>query len=144
VSIARGAQQVRPLTGLERLVVGLELFIGAGALLGGGLLSLAPDGRLLGMSTKLLASTPFDSFLVPGLILFIAVGVFPILAAASALRRSPLAPMLAGAVGVLLVGWIAVEMVLLAGPGSLAWSFYLVLGTCVLVLGAVWWGTRPA
>jgi len=37
------------------------------------------------------------------------------------------------------VGWVAVEMVVLAGLGSLAWAFYLVLGACIAAIGVAWW-----
>jgi hypothetical protein len=126
------------LTGSPRLAVGLELFLGIGALFGGGSLILAPDGHLLGMPTSLLAGTPFDSFLVPGICLFSFVGVGPLLAAAIAVRRQRIAPLAAIAVGLTLIGWIAAEMVALAGMGSIAWSFYLVLGTSITALGVAW------
>jgi len=119
--------------------VGLEIFLGIGALFGGGLLILAPDGRLLGMPTTLLSGTPFRSFLVPGLCLFVFVGIAPLVAAAMILRRQAIAPLAAVAVGLTLVGWIAAEMVALAGLGSLAWAFYLVLGTSIAVVGLGWW-----
>jgi hypothetical protein len=99
---------------------------------------LAPDGHLLGMTAKMLAGSPFHSFLLPGIILFTVIGVGPMLAAALTLRRTAIAPLAAVAVGLVLIGWIAVEMVVLAGPGSLAWAFYLVVGTSLSALG-VWW-----
>jgi hypothetical protein len=127
------------LPGIARLAVGLETFLGIGALFGGGLLILAPDGRLLGMPTTLLSGTPFRSFLVPGLCLFVFVGIAPLVAAAMTLRRHAIAPLAAVAVGLTLVGWIAAEMLALAGLGSLAWAFYLVLGTSIAVVGLGWW-----
>jgi hypothetical protein len=30
-------------------------------------------------------------------------------------------------------------MVVLAGLGSLAWAFYLVLGVCIAAVGMAWW-----
>ena len=89
----------------------------------------------LGMTTKLLGSTPFPSFLIPGIILFGAIGLLPLTAAAITLRRHPIAPLLAVLVGITLIGWITVEMVALAGAGSLAWALYLVLGTMIGSLG---------
>ena len=127
------------LPGIARLAVGLEIFLGIGALFGGGLLILAPDGRLLGMPTTLLSGTPFRSFMVPELCLFVFVGIAPLVAAAMTLRRQAIAPLAAVAVGLTLVGWIAAEMVALAGLGSLAWAFYLVLGTSIAVVGLGWW-----
>ena len=128
----------RRLPGVARLAVVLELFLAIGALGGGGLLILGPDGHLLGIPPKMLAGTPFDTFLVPGILLFVFVGVLPIAAALVAARRRSIAPVAALAVGLTLMGWITVEMVLLAGPSSLFWAFYLVLGTVIAATGVAW------
>jgi hypothetical protein len=133
----------RPLPGIARLAVALEIFLGLGALFGGGAFILAPDGHLLGMPTSLLAGSPFPSYLVPGIVLFTFVGVAPLVAALMTVRRLPLAPVAAVAVGLTLIGWVAVEMVVLAGPGSLAWALYLVLGACIAMVGVGWWRSLP-
>jgi len=52
-------------------VLGYE---GAGALAGGMLLMLAPDGRLMDMPVELMHGT-FSDFMIPGLILFL-MGIF--------------------------------------------------------------------
>ena len=124
---------------IARVAILLEVFLGLGALFGGGALILGPDGHLLGIPTTLLAGSPFASFLVPGIILFALVGIGPLLAAAITVRRQAYAPLAAVAVGLTLIGWISVEMVVLAGPGSLAWAFYLVLGVCIAAIGVAWW-----
>jgi hypothetical protein len=67
------------------------------------------------------------------------LGVAPLLAAAITVRRMPIAPLPAIGVGLVLIGWISVEMVVIAGPGPLAWTLYLVLGTGIAMLGATWW-----
>ena len=136
---ARRDSTPRPLPGIARLAIALEIFLGLGALFGGGALVLAPDGHLLGMPTTLLAGSPFPSFLVPGIILFTCVGLAPLLAAAITVRRHAFAPLAAVAVGLMLIGWVSVEMVVLAGPGSLAWTLYLVLGSCIAAIGMTWW-----
>src|ERR1700736_7066670 len=94
------------LQGIARLAVALEGFIGVGAIVGGGLLILGPDGHLLGLPSKMLAGTPFDSFLIPGILLFTLVGVVPTAAAVMTLRRSASSPLFALVVGLLLVGWV--------------------------------------
>jgi hypothetical protein len=49
--------------------------------LGGGLVfMIEPDGSLMGMTTQWLTKTPFNSFLFPGICLFILNGVFPLVA----------------------------------------------------------------
>ncbi len=127
------------LPGIARLAVALEVFLGVGAVFGGGAFILAPDGHLLGMPTTLLAGSPFSSYLIPGIVLFTFVGLAPLLAAAITVRRQALAPIAAVAVGLTLIGWVSVEMVVLAGLGSLAWALYLVLGVCISAIGVAWW-----
>jgi hypothetical protein len=138
-STIRSVRSSQPLPTIARVAAALEIFLGLGALFGGGQFIVAPDGHLLGMTTATLAGSPFQSYLVPGIMLFICIGVGPLLAAALTLRRHPSAPLAGLAVGLVLVGWIAVEMVFLAGIGSLAWTFYLVLGCCIAAIGIVWW-----
>lgn len=128
----------RPLPAIAQVLIALEVFLGVGAVFGGGALVLAPDGHLLSMSTSMLAGTPFHDYLVPGAILFGIVGLGAFVAAAMTLLRMPGAPGAAMAIGVVLVGWIVVEMVLLVNWGSLAWSFYLLLGAAIVGAG-LWW-----
>lgn len=135
-TIDRHEQQ--PLPAIARLLIALELFLGIGAMLGGGALLFAPDGHLLSMSTSLLAGTPFSDYLVPGALLFGVVGGGALVAAAMTLMRLPAAPLAAIAIGTVLAGWIAVEMVMLVSWGSLAWSFYLLLGATLVGVG-LWW-----
>jgi hypothetical protein len=141
---ARQQSTPRSLPGIARLAIVLETFLGLGALLGGGAFILAPDGHLLGMPTELLAGSPFPSYLLPGIILFTFVGVAPLLAAAITVRRQAFAPMAAVAVGFTLIVWVSVEMVVLAGVGSLAWALYLVLGACIAAIGVAWWRSSRA
>jgi hypothetical protein len=56
----------------------IHLFLAVGALYGGGSLILSPDGSLLGMPAGSVANSPFGNFLIPGLILFIFNGLFPL------------------------------------------------------------------
>jgi hypothetical protein len=135
----RPASTSRRLPTLGRLAMLLEIFLGVGALFGGIQFILAPDGHLLGVPLRMLAGTPFHSFLVPGLLLFTFVGVGPMVAAAITARRGAIGPLAALAVGLTLMGWITVEMVIFAGLTSLFWAFYLVLGTVIASVGAAWW-----
>src|SRR5207237_982482 len=112
---SRPASTSRRLPAIARLAVVLEILLGIGALFGGGQFILAPDGHLIGAPLKMLAGTPFHSYLVPGLILFTFVGVAPMLAAVITARRGAIGPLAALAVGVTLMGWITVEMVIFAG-----------------------------
>jgi hypothetical protein len=54
------------------------LFLGISATAGGGLLFLKPDGSLLGMDPGWLDKSPFNTYVIPGLILLLIVGLFPL------------------------------------------------------------------
>lgn len=131
-----------PLSTSARVAAVLEVILGIGAMFGGGALVLAPDGHLLSMPLSTLSGSPFHDFLIPGLILFVVIGVGPVVTAVLTVTRAPIAPYAAIGVGLTLIGWIAVEMVMIAGWGSLAWSFYLLLGAAITGTGLWWWRAR--
>lgn len=57
----------------------LLAFLGLSAM-GGGALIISPSGKLLGgLPLSILQYSPFNSFLIPGIILFVVLGLFPIL-----------------------------------------------------------------
>lgn len=58
----------------------LLFFLGLSAMGGGGALIISPSGKLLGgLPLSILANSPFPDFLIPGIILFVVLGVSPIL-----------------------------------------------------------------
>jgi peptidoglycan/LPS O-acetylase OafA/YrhL len=57
-----------------RVLVGLELFVGGTALIGGLLLAIAPDGSLLAADPAALHGSPFTDYRLPGLLLAALVG----------------------------------------------------------------------
>ena len=63
----------------RNILLFLLLFLGLGALFGGGVLIISPSGKLIGMPLSLLNKSPFSDFLFPGIILFGVLGVFPVL-----------------------------------------------------------------
>ncbi|NID13471.1 hypothetical protein [Fibrivirga algicola] len=52
-------------------------FLGLGAIGGGGLFILSPSGKLFGMPLSMLDTSPFPDFLIPGIILFVVLGLIP-------------------------------------------------------------------
>jgi hypothetical protein len=48
------------------------------AIISGPMLFLSPDGSYLQMPTDVLENSPFPDYLIPGIILFICVGLFPL------------------------------------------------------------------
>jgi hypothetical protein len=88
-----------------KLLVALHLIIGGAAVLAGPL--LWPTGGL-GMGGEVLDSSPFDSFLVPGIVLT-CLGLSLIVSASSLMSHHKHAQSISFSSGILLLGWIAVE-----------------------------------
>lgn len=61
------------------LLIILHIFLGVGAVFGGGALVLSPNGSLLQMPLDILKYSPFHSYFFPGLILLVMLGVLPLI-----------------------------------------------------------------
>jgi hypothetical protein len=134
----------------QNLLPGLLAFLGLGALGGGGVLVVSPSGKLMGMPLSLLQHSPFTTFLIPGLILFLVLGVTPCLIAYALLKKpaSPLAERLnlisdmhwawtfCLYCAFALIFWLQIEMMFLQAVGWLH-TFYMffavVLISCALL-----------
>ncbi len=73
----------------RNILLFLLAFLGLGAIFGGAVLIISPGGELFGMPLTLLTKSPFNNFLIPGIILFTVLGVLPILTAAALIKRPP-------------------------------------------------------
>jgi hypothetical protein len=58
----------------------LLLLLAINAFYGGISMMLAPDGSMLGMQPSWLDKSPFNNYLVPGILLLLMNGIFPLLA----------------------------------------------------------------
>lgn len=65
----------------SKLLILLHILLGMGAVSGGVVLVIDPSGGLIKMPITLLENSPFNSFLIPGIILFAVLGVFPLIIA---------------------------------------------------------------
>ncbi len=61
----------------RNLLIFLLAFLGLGAIFGGTVLIISPSGRLFGMPLSMLKNSPFNNFLLPGIILITILGIFP-------------------------------------------------------------------
>ena len=89
------------------------------------------------MPHRFLDHSPFQSFLIPGIILLLANGVLPLLIMFAAMRRSPGYGWWVAFQGCVLIGWISVEVVMLRvvdWPHYLYWAVGLMLIVSGLVL----------
>jgi hypothetical protein len=120
--------------------------LGLGALFGGGSFILSPDRSLIGVPLELLAHSPFTNFLVPGLLLFFFVGVFPSVVAYSLWQRpawhwpnllNPFKRMhwswaASLAAGAAVIVWIVIEIQFM--PIGFVHILYLAWGALILIL----------
>jgi hypothetical protein len=91
----------------------LCFLVGIAAIAGGVGLVLWPDGSALRAPLALLERSPFESFLIPGLILLVVIGFGSTLAGLLVIRESPAADAAALAAGLALLGWITLQMAML-------------------------------
>jgi len=91
----------------------LQFMIGITAVVGGFGLITSPDGSLMGLSIGWLDDSPFDSYLVLGLILFIVIGLGNILSGYIAYKKHPFSGEMAITLGAFLMTWILVQMVMI-------------------------------
>lgn len=71
------------------LLIILQVALGAGAIFGGLGLSIYPSGELIQMPAEFLETSPFTSFLIPGLILLVTLGIFPLIVSFGLIRKKP-------------------------------------------------------
>ena len=116
----------------------LQAFIGVGAVAGGLGLALEPSGANLGMPLELLEETPFATFLIPGIVLFVVNGLGSLAGAVGSFARHRYAGHAAIVLGAFLMSWIVVQVYWFAGFHWLHW-LYLGLGLVELALG---WSVR--
>ncbi len=124
----------------RRLLIAI-LYFGTISAIGGGVLGVAANGA--GVPLGYLDNTPFDSYLIPGLILGIVVGGTQALAAMATQRRHPRSHIAVVIAGFGMIIWIFVELAI-TGYSWLQ-AVYLGLGIGELVLVLVLLGVlRPA
>lgn len=114
----------------------LLLFNGIGALIGGWILITHPDGSAMNLSLDLLKHTPFKDFMIPGIILFIVNGIFSLVAFNALIRNYKFAYWLILAQGVILSGWILIQILLIRTIHPLH-ILLVVIGFTLIVLGLI-------
>lgn len=128
-----------PLSRVAKGAIALEVVLSIGALAGGLILMLAPRGEILPLPLSALAGSPFDTYFVPGLILFAVLGFGPLVAARLAWRRHPLAPTAAFIVGAGLLIWVAVEIAIIGYSSEPPLqAIYGILGVVILLIAIRW------
>ena len=90
----------------------LLLFNGLSALVAGYGFMIDPSGKGLGMTTEYLKYPVFSDFFIPGVILFTVNGIFSIILVVTVLMKTKYYPLLILFQGIILSGWIIVQLLL--------------------------------
>jgi hypothetical protein len=129
------------------LLILLQFLLGLGALAGGFALVAAPDGSIMQMPLSMLEHSPFPNYLIPGVILFTVLGIYPVVVAYSLWRQpawrwpealNPAKYMhwswaASLAAGVILVIWITIQVLLIRSVASLH-VLYFIWGWALILL----------
>ncbi|MEO6253843.1 MAG: hypothetical protein ABIO79_11080 [Ferruginibacter sp.] len=129
----------------RNLLIALFAFLGLGAIGGGGVLIISPSGKLIGMPLSMLSESPFNNFLLPGIILFSILGLVPMLLIIALIRKpkSKLAERInffkdmhwswtySIYVGLILIFWIQIQMVFLSAVHWLH-TFYMFFAVAII------------
>lgn len=123
-------------------------FLGFTAMIGGGALIISPSGKLLGgLPLSILKNSPFPDFLIPGIILFLVLGFFPLLIVMALIKR-PFIPFAENFnvfkdmywawtysiyIAFFLIIWIQVETFFVQGVGWLQ-MFYMLYAIPMLIV----------
>ena len=123
-------------------------FLALGALGGGLVLIISPDGELLGLPLSAIKNMPFDSFLIPGIILLTVLGIFPALLIIALLKKpeSQIAEQFniykdmhwswtySIYIAFALISWIHIELIFLQSSVHWLQTFYMFYGILISIL----------
>lgn len=112
----------------------LLLFTSLGALIAGYLFIADPSGSKLHITVDWLKHSPFDNFLIPGIVLFIVNGLLNLIAAVFTVFELKNYGKLIIIQGGLLIGWITIQVIMLQKMNFLHYNF-LVIGILLLIFG---------
>lgn len=121
---------------LRMIAILLLLFNGIGAIFGGWSLISDPTGQDIQLPLTYLENSPFRDFLIPGIVLFVANGVFSMVAVMWTIFRWGNYYWLIIIQGILLGGWIIIQMILLRHFYYLQFVFGGI-GLVLLIIGMV-------
>jgi hypothetical protein len=123
-------------------------FLAIGAIGGGTLLIISPSGELLGIPLSEYKNLPFNSYLIPGIILFILLGIIPALLIIALIKKptSKIAEQLnlfsdmhwswtfSIYIAFALIGWIHIQLIFLQGVVHWLHTFYMFYAILMLIV----------
>lgn len=128
---------------LHVAAIALLLFNGIGALYGGWQLATDPTGGSMQMPLSYLQYSPFETYLIPGIVLFIANGIGSLVVLGLMAARSPYYPLGVLAEGFILGGWISIQMLMLQTANPLQLTF-TTIAVLLIASGLGLWKLKKA
>ncbi len=115
---------------LKLLASALLLFNGIGAIYGGWHLMMHPDGSSIQLSMDWLEHTPFKDYLIPGIVLFIANGLFSMVVLCALIFKFRHYAWYIMVQGAILTGWIVIQVLMV----QTIYFLHIILGIVGLLL----------
>lgn len=106
--------------------------MGIGATAGG--ITILVDAEGMGLDPAWIEGSPFADYTVPGLFLLAVIGGGMLLTAGLALARSPLAPLAALGLGLILLTWLGIQSAILGYVGGAQVTLVAICGAHALAL----------
>jgi hypothetical protein len=117
------------------IAIVLLFFNGISAIFGGGGMILDPTGTSMQMPIELLEFSLFDSFLIPGIILFTVNGLFNLYVGVLGIRKSKIFPSLTILCGLLLTSWLTIQIIIIRDFYAPAHLTYYLIGILMIFVG---------
>ena len=123
-------------------------FLAIGAIGGGVVLIISPTGELIGLPLSEFKNIPFNSYLIPGIILFSVLGLIPILLIIALLKKpdSKLAEQInvfsdmhwswtcSIYIAFTLICWVHIQLIFLQGVVHWLHTFYMLYAIVIIII----------
>ncbi len=117
------------------LLMACLLFQGLSGVVGGVGLVADPSGEALQIPLSWLQGSPFDDYLIPGIILLFVLGIFPLIVVYGLWIRSAWSWLASLLVGIALIVWIGVEILIIGYQSQPPFQLiYGLLGMVIVIL----------
>ena len=110
---------------MKKLLIILHVFVGVGALFGGLAAILNPINPL-GISIAVLNNSPFNTFLIPGVFLFVVIGLGNVFAAWLLYLSYYYSLYISHFMGLALVAWITIQCIIMRAINILHLIYFLI------------------
>jgi hypothetical protein len=114
-------------------LVALLLFVGLTAIAGGIGLIVDPSGSMLRIPITWIEGSPFNNYLIPGVILLAVLGVFPLAVAYGLRKRLRWSWYGALLVGAMLIVWLAVQVLVVGYQPAPPLQFVYGVAACLIL-----------